>query len=182
MTGSDMCSTSDGAGPSNAVNTLVNQLLGGASKTQEQIRDVRRAVVHPCLAPRPGPQARPRAAPQLLHHCMACNPPAPAPARPLQLPIHSLPGPPGLALTPEAAASAAARGAQGLAIPGLGPGVAVRRAACRRPCCAVLCRSPACCTCRGGPPAGRPCFAAAVSACSLCVCVFQTGGGAAGRS
>lgn len=41
VTGSDMCTGSDGAGPSNAVGALVNQLLGGASKTQEQLRDVR---------------------------------------------------------------------------------------------------------------------------------------------
>jgi hypothetical protein len=41
VTGSDMCTASNGAGPSNAVGALVNQLLGGASKTQEQIRDVR---------------------------------------------------------------------------------------------------------------------------------------------
>jgi hypothetical protein len=40
VTGSDMCTGSDGAGPSNAVGALVNQLLGGASKTQEQLRDV----------------------------------------------------------------------------------------------------------------------------------------------
>jgi len=40
VTGSDMCTASDGAGPSNAVGALVNQLLGGASKTQEQLRDV----------------------------------------------------------------------------------------------------------------------------------------------
>ncbi|WIA12458.1 hypothetical protein OEZ85_012493 [Tetradesmus obliquus] len=35
-----MCTGSDGAGPSNAVGALVNQLLGGASKTQEQLRDL----------------------------------------------------------------------------------------------------------------------------------------------
>jgi hypothetical protein len=40
VTGSDLCTPSDGAGPSNAVGALVNQLLGGASKTQEQLRDV----------------------------------------------------------------------------------------------------------------------------------------------
>jgi peroxin-5 len=40
VTGSDMCTGSDGAGPSNAVGALVHQLLGGASKTQEQLRDV----------------------------------------------------------------------------------------------------------------------------------------------
>lgn len=42
VTGSDMCTGSDGAGPSNAVGALVNQLLGGAGKTQEQLRDVSR--------------------------------------------------------------------------------------------------------------------------------------------
>jgi peroxin-5 len=42
VSGSDMCTASgaDGAGPSNAVGALVNQLIGGASKTQEQLRDV----------------------------------------------------------------------------------------------------------------------------------------------
>ena len=41
VAGSDMCSGgADGAGPSNAVSALVNQLLGGAGKTQEQLRDV----------------------------------------------------------------------------------------------------------------------------------------------
>lgn len=44
VTGSDMCSAGDGAGPSNAVSALVNQLLGGAGKTQEQLRDVRPRV------------------------------------------------------------------------------------------------------------------------------------------
>ena len=42
VTGSDMCSAgggADGAGPSNAVGALVNQLLGTA-KTQETLRDV----------------------------------------------------------------------------------------------------------------------------------------------
>jgi hypothetical protein len=40
VTGSDMCSAGDaGAGPSNAVGALVNQLLG-AGKTQEQLRDL----------------------------------------------------------------------------------------------------------------------------------------------
>ena len=43
VTGSDMCTPSggDGAGPSNAVGTLVHSLLGGASKAQEQLREVR---------------------------------------------------------------------------------------------------------------------------------------------
>ncbi|MEW5308013.1 MAG: hypothetical protein WDW38_000004 [Sanguina aurantia] len=41
VTGSDMCTPSgDGAGPSNAVSSLVNSLLGGASKTQEQLREL----------------------------------------------------------------------------------------------------------------------------------------------
>ena len=41
MTGSDACTADDGAGPSNAVGGFVNNLLGGASKTQEQLREVR---------------------------------------------------------------------------------------------------------------------------------------------
>ena len=46
VTGSDMCTPSggDGAGPSNAVGTLVHSLLGGASKAQEQLREVRGAA------------------------------------------------------------------------------------------------------------------------------------------
>lgn len=40
VTGNDMCTASDGAGPSNAVGSLVNTLLGSASKTQEQLREV----------------------------------------------------------------------------------------------------------------------------------------------
>ncbi len=42
VAGSDMCTPSggDGAGPSNAVGSLVNTLLGGAGKTQEQLREV----------------------------------------------------------------------------------------------------------------------------------------------
>lgn len=48
VTGSDMCSGSDGAGPSNAVGALVNQLLGGAAKTQEQLRDL---PVHHAMPP-----------------------------------------------------------------------------------------------------------------------------------
>lgn len=42
VAGSDMCTPSDGAGPSNAVGALVNTLLGGTSKAQEQLREVRR--------------------------------------------------------------------------------------------------------------------------------------------
>ena len=46
VTGNDMCSGgTDGAGPSNAVGALVNQLLGGAGKTQQQLRDVSVSVV-----------------------------------------------------------------------------------------------------------------------------------------
>jgi hypothetical protein len=43
VTGSDVCAPSDGAGPSNAVGAFVNTLLGSSSKTQEQLREVRRA-------------------------------------------------------------------------------------------------------------------------------------------
>lgn len=44
VAGSDMCTPSGdgaGAGPSNAMGTLVNTLLGGGAKTQEQLREVR---------------------------------------------------------------------------------------------------------------------------------------------
>ncbi|GFR42462.1 hypothetical protein Agub_g3370, partial [Astrephomene gubernaculifera] len=40
VAGSDMCTPSDGAGPSNALGSLVNTLLGGAGKTQEQLREL----------------------------------------------------------------------------------------------------------------------------------------------
>jgi peroxin-5 len=40
VTGSDVCAPSDGAGPSNAMGSLVNTLLGSSSKTQEQLREV----------------------------------------------------------------------------------------------------------------------------------------------
>lgn len=40
VTGSDMCTPSgEGAGPSNAMGALVNNLLGGASKTHQQLRE-----------------------------------------------------------------------------------------------------------------------------------------------
>lgn len=42
VTGGDACTPSDGsgAGPSNAMASLANTLLGGSSKTQEQLREV----------------------------------------------------------------------------------------------------------------------------------------------
>ncbi|GIL78820.1 hypothetical protein Vretimale_176 [Volvox reticuliferus] len=40
VAGSDMCTPSDGAGPSNALGGLVNTLLGGAGKAQEQLREL----------------------------------------------------------------------------------------------------------------------------------------------
>ena len=41
VTGGDACTPSDGgAGPSNAMASLANSILGGSSKTQEQLREV----------------------------------------------------------------------------------------------------------------------------------------------
>ena len=40
VTGSDVCTPSDGAGPSNAASSLVNTLLGGRSKQQQQLQEV----------------------------------------------------------------------------------------------------------------------------------------------
>ena len=39
VTGSDNCTPADGAGPSNALGSLANSLLGGASKQQERSRE-----------------------------------------------------------------------------------------------------------------------------------------------
>jgi hypothetical protein len=60
VTGSDACAPSGAAG-TNAVGALVNNLLGGASKVQEQLREVSWAsrsllshhapVLHCCVAP-----------------------------------------------------------------------------------------------------------------------------------
>ena len=41
VTGSDACTTSDGPGPSNAVASLANTLLGRSNKAQEQLHEVR---------------------------------------------------------------------------------------------------------------------------------------------
>ena len=42
VTGSDVCTPSDGAGPSNAASSLVNAILGGRSKQQQQLHEVGR--------------------------------------------------------------------------------------------------------------------------------------------
>ena len=120
VTGRDMCSGSDGAGPSNAVGALVNQLLG-AGKTQEQLRDVRgggRGGGRPSL---------PADCRILLGPGMACS--ASQLITPLlpnglscQLPVHHAPPPlQQVPLTAEAAAAAAAARPSGIHIPGLGP-------------------------------------------------------------
>lgn len=50
VTGSDVCTPSDGgAGPSNALSSFTNSLLGQSSKQQERLREVRSAVSHACL-------------------------------------------------------------------------------------------------------------------------------------
>ena len=41
VTGTDNCTASDGAGPSNAASALANALLGGRSKQREQVYEVR---------------------------------------------------------------------------------------------------------------------------------------------
>lgn len=43
VTGSDMCTPDEGAGPSNAAATLANTLLGRSAKDQERLREVRLA-------------------------------------------------------------------------------------------------------------------------------------------
>lgn len=40
VTGSDMCTPDEGAGPSNAAATLANSLLGRSAKDQERLREV----------------------------------------------------------------------------------------------------------------------------------------------
>lgn len=117
VTGSDMCTASgDAAGPSNAVGALVNQLLGGASKTQEELRDVSELIG--CALRM---QAR-RGHPAWHHPTFPIPSPVAVTAwRRMQLPMHQgLAGPPPMVMTPEAAA-AAARGAPGMMVPGLGP-------------------------------------------------------------
>ena len=41
VTGSDMCTPDEGAGPSNAAATLANSLIGRSAKDQERLREVR---------------------------------------------------------------------------------------------------------------------------------------------
>ena len=41
VTGSDMCTPDEGAGPSNAAATFANSLLGRSAKEQERLREVR---------------------------------------------------------------------------------------------------------------------------------------------
>ena len=55
VTGSDMCTPDEGAGPSNAAATLANSLLGRSAKDQERLREVnfsvqRSAVLQPTPA------------------------------------------------------------------------------------------------------------------------------------
>ena len=45
VTGSDVCTPDDGAGPSNAFAGLANNLLGSSSKDQERLREVRRVYL-----------------------------------------------------------------------------------------------------------------------------------------
>jgi peroxin-5 len=100
VTGNDMCTASDGAGPSNAVGALVDQLLGGASKTQEQLRDVSAAGECSDVGPRYSPT------PDTFGIS-------------LQLPVHQGPAVPGhVTLDPAAAAAAAAAGPR-IQLPGL---------------------------------------------------------------
>lgn len=40
ITGSDICTPGDGAGPSNAAGALADTLLGRGAKTQQQLREV----------------------------------------------------------------------------------------------------------------------------------------------
>jgi peroxin-5 len=111
VTGSDMCTGSDGAGPSNAVGALVNQLLGGASKTQEQLRDVSGGGP-PHVGARCS-DAQVLTAPTPFLHAHICVLPFCT-----QLPAQHHVPPPHAALPPTAEAAAAAAAA-GLAGPGM---------------------------------------------------------------
>jgi hypothetical protein len=118
VTGSDMCTASDGAGPSNAVSALVNQLLGGSSKTQEQLRDVSVRTAA-CL------DVRCVLSLVLTLTLQGCSC--------MQLPMHQ-----GMAgssssvgMTPEMAATAASRGTPGIVVPGIGAQAMVRLLAVR---------------------------------------------------
>lgn len=46
VTGSDMCTPDEGAGPSNAAATFANSLLGRSAKDQERLREVSAAVIN----------------------------------------------------------------------------------------------------------------------------------------
>lgn len=55
VTGADGCTAGDGAGPSNAAQSLVDTLLGGRSKQQQQLQEVRqREADRPRLQRTPG--------------------------------------------------------------------------------------------------------------------------------
>ena len=119
VTGSDMCTPDEGAGPSNAAATLANSLLGKSAKDQERLREVKKAST-----PSSCRILRPSTIFVLQSECAACRCCSArlycTPARPklsvvLQLPgVHGLPGPSvyGGAFTPtvDSAAQAAAEG------------------------------------------------------------------------
>ena len=51
VTGNDMCTPDEGAGPSNAAATLANSLLGRSAKDQERLREVSAfCAAHRCAA------------------------------------------------------------------------------------------------------------------------------------
>lgn len=47
VTGSDVCTPGDGAGPSNAAGALADTLLGRGAKNQQRLRDVRSSGLTP---------------------------------------------------------------------------------------------------------------------------------------
>ena len=114
VTGSDMCTPDEGAGPSNAAAALANSLLGRSAKDQERLREVCKATGGRCAISR---QAICSFNTQHAYTsiCVWACTTSPLPTLVLQLPgVQGLPGPSvyggGFAPTVDSVAQAAAEG------------------------------------------------------------------------
>lgn len=159
VSGSDACTADgDGAGPSNAMGALVNNLLGGTSKQHEQLREVSNpdtfAPTH--CPPRPSAcQLQPGTLDGLLSVSskVVVKVPSPrtgagvnTPLRSLsvlaaQLPVMQQPGMlggPAPMLNPQQAAMASVAGPSGIAVPGVMPSQMVRPSITHSPLAGLL--------------------------------------------